>query len=240
MHKGKVRILVADDEPRYVKAVQVNLEASGYEVIAASDGQMAVERAASEEPDLILLDVRMPRLDGCEACRRIREFSTAPILMLTALAGDEDKVRGLDMGADDYITKPFSANELMARVRAALRRVEMSPRGEPATIFRSGPLTVDFAGQRVFLEGQEVALTPVEYRLLCELVRQPGRVLVPDYLLEKVWGVGYEGETRLVWQAVHRLRQKIERDPRNPRYIQTRPGLGYVFVGEERIPHTPV
>jgi DNA-binding response OmpR family regulator len=230
MNKGKVRILVVDDEPRYVRAIQVNLEASGYEVLAAGDGQTAMDLAASEEPALILLDIRMPGLDGYEVCRRIREFSAVPIIMLTALAEDADKVKGLDIGADDYVTKPFSADELLARVRSTLRRIELSGRHEPRPTFQSGDLLVDFARQRVFVCDQEANLTPTEYRLLCELVGQAGRVLVPEYLLEKVWGMGYEGENRLLWQAIHRLRRKIERDPRSPQYIQTRPGIGYVFV----------
>jgi DNA-binding response OmpR family regulator len=228
--KGKTRVLVVDDELRYVRAVQVNLEASGYEVLSAQDGQTAIEIAASQEPDLILLDIRMPGLDGCEVCQRIREFSSVPIIMLTALAEDADKVQGLDVGADDYVTKPFSADELMARVRAALRRVELSEQEDPAPTFKAGDLKVDFARQRVFLSGEEVRLTPTEYRLLCELVKQPGRVLTPEVLLERVWGVGYEGENQLVWQAIHRLRRKIERNPQDPQYIQTRSGLGYCFA----------
>ena len=225
-----IRILVTDDEPRYVRAIQVNLEASGYNVLTARDGAAAVELAAIERPDLIILDIRMPEMDGYEACRRIREFSMVPIIMLTALAEDADKVKGLDIGADDYVAKPFSAEELLARVRAVLRRVEVSERPEPASTFKAGDLLVDFARQRVFVQDQEVNLTPTEYRLLCELVKQPGRVLVPDYLLENVWGLGYEGENRLLWQAIHRLRHKLERDPKEPEYIQTRPGLGYVFA----------
>ena len=230
MNKGKVRILVVDDEPRYVQAIQINLEASGYEMLTARDGQTAIELAATEEPDLILLDIRMLGLDGYEVCRRIREFSAVPIIMLTALAEDADKVKGLDIGADDYVTKPFSADEILARVRAVLRRVELSERQSPCPTFQAGDLLVDFAQQRVFARGQEVNLTPTEYRLLRELVRQAGRVLVPEYLLEKVWGIGYEGENHLLWQAVHRLRRKIEPDRRNPQYIQTRPGIGYVFA----------
>jgi len=225
---------MVDDEPRYIRAVQVNLEASGYEVLAARDGPTAIDLAASEEPDLILLDVRMPGLDGCEVCRRIRQFSTVPIIMLTALAENADKVKGLDVGADDYVTKPFSADELLARVRAVLRRIELSRRKDPHPTFQAGDLVVDFARRRVFAWGQEVNLTPIEYRLLYELVKQPGRVLVPEYLLEKVWGMGYEGENRLLWQAVHRLRRKIEPDPQNPQYIQTRPGIGYVFVSSQQ------
>jgi DNA-binding response OmpR family regulator len=230
MNKGKVRrILAVDDEPRYIRAMQINLGARGYEVLSARDGQAAVALAASEEPDLIVLDVRMPGLDGYEVCRRIREFSSVPIIMLTALAEDADKVKGLDVGADDYVTKPFSAAELLARVQAVLRRVEFVELREPHHSFRAGDLLVDFVRQRVLVGGQEVGLTPTEYRLLCELAKHAGRVLVPEVLLEKVWGVGYEGENHLVRQAVHRLRRKIERDPHNPQYIQTRPGVGYLF-----------
>lgn len=230
MHAGKTRILVVDDEPRYVRAIQVNLETSGYQVLTARDGATAVECAAIEEPDLIILDVRMPGLDGFQACEQIREFSTAPVIMLTALAEDADKVKGLDVGADDYVTKPFSADELLARVRAVLRRVEPSGWLGSSPTYQAGDLMVDFARQRVFAYNQELKLTPTEYRLLCELVKQSGRVLVPEYLLEKVWGLGYEGENRLLWQAMHRLRHKIERNPKNPQYIHTRPGLGYVFT----------
>jgi DNA-binding response OmpR family regulator len=229
MHKGKIRILVVDDEPKYVWAIRTNLEARGYGVLTANDGRSGLELAASQEPDLILIDVRMPGLDGYELCRRIREFSTVPILMLTALTEEADKVKGLDSGADDYVTKPFSAEELLARVRAMLRRVEFSAGLSSQPLLEAGDLRVDFAGQRVFLRGQEVVLTSTEYRLLSEMARQPGRVLVPDYLLERVWGLGYEGEHRLLRQAVHRLRGKVEPDPQNPEYIQTRTGLGYVF-----------
>ena len=229
MHSGKARILVVDDEPRYVRTIKLNLEASGHEVLTAQNGQSAVEIAADEAPDLILLDIRMPVLNGYEVCQSIREFSAVPIIMLTALADDSDKVKGLDVGADDYITKPFSAEELLARVRAALRRVELSERREPGPNYQRGDLVIDFARRRVFSRAQEVQLTGGEYRLLCELVAHAGRVLVPEYLLEKVWGMGYEGEYGILWQLVHRLRRKIERDPGKPEYIQTRRGMGYVF-----------
>jgi DNA-binding response OmpR family regulator len=151
MRKGKVRVLVVDDEPRYVWAIRANLEDVGYEVLTAGDGKRAVEVAASEEPDLVLLDVRMPEMDGYEVCRRIREFSTVPVIMLTALAEEADKVKGLDVGADDYVTKPFSAQELLARIRAALRRAEYVEGQRTEPVFRSGELEVDFAQQRVFV-----------------------------------------------------------------------------------------
>ncbi|MCX7680739.1 MAG: response regulator transcription factor [Anaerolineae bacterium] len=229
MAKGHYTVLVVDDEPKYVRAIRLNLEASGYQVITAGDGQSAIELAAAEEPHLIILDIKMPGLDGFTACARIREFSTAPIIMLTALAGEADKVKGLELGADDYLTKPFSAQELLARVKAALRRVELAEQKNAPPVSHIGELTIDFARQRVFIRGLEVSLTPTEYRLLYELSRQPGRVLTQEYLLERVWGPGYEGDTSLLWQAIHRVRQKIERDPRHPEYIHTRPGLGYVL-----------
>jgi len=233
MSKEQTYILVVDDEARYVRAIRFNLEASGYEVVTAQDGETAIALVSDKEPDLVLLDVKMPGMDGLEVCRRIREFSAVPIIMLTALAQDADKVKGLDTGADDYVTKPFSADELLARVRAALRRIDLGRRPMASSLFQAGDLRVDFARQRVFVGDQEADLTPTEYRLLCELVRQEGRVLVPEHLLTKVWGVGYEGETSLVWQAIHRLRRKIEPDPSTPQYIHTKPGIGYVFESPE-------
>jgi DNA-binding response OmpR family regulator len=223
-------ILVVDDEPRYVRAIQFNLESSGYEVLVARQGETAVEMVADEKPDLVILDIKMPGMNGYEACRQIRTFSQVPIIMLTALAEDADKVKGLDIGADDYVVKPFGAEELLARVRALLRRVADSPRPAQQPIFRAGDLLVDFARKRVFTHCCEIELTPTEYRLLYELVQNADRVLVPEYLLKQVWGTGYEGENRLLWQAVHRLRNKIEHDPKDPQYVQTRRGVGYVFV----------
>ena len=233
MNKEQTHILVVDDEPRYIRAIRFNLEADGYKVSAVQNGQAAITAASREQPDIILLDVKMPGMNGYEVCHRIREFSAVPIIMLTALAQNADKVQGLDSGADDYVTKPFSADELLARVRAVLRRVELAERRESPPVFQIGEIQVDFARQRVFVRGDEVKLSNTEYRLLCELARAAGRVLVPEYLLEKVWGVGYEGETQLVWQAIHRLRRKIERDPQEPQYVHTRPGIGYVLALEE-------
>ena len=229
----KIRILVAEDEPRYIWAIQTNLEARDYEVLTATDGQQAIDLAADAQPDLILLDIKMPVVNGYEACRRIREFSTVPIIMITAMAEEADKVLGLDLGADDYVTKPFSVPELLARVRAALRRIEFAEGVPSDSTYAAGDLRVDFAQHRVFIRDQEVELTPTEYRLLCELVKQPGRVLVSDYLTERVWGPGYEEGDKLIRQAIHRLRRKIEADPRHPECIRTRPGLGYVFLPPE-------
>ena len=231
--QSRDRILVVDDELRYVRAIQINLEASGYQVLTAYDGQGAIDLAATGQPDLMVLDIRMPDMDGYQVCRRVREFSAVPIIMLTALAEDADKVKGLDVGADDYVTKPFSADELLARVRAVLRRVDLSERPSPTPGFETGDLVVDLSQQRVFVRGQEVHLTSTEYRLLRELVSGAGRILTPGYLLEEVWGPGYREDTHLVWQAIHRLRQKLEPDPKSPQYIQTRSGIGYIFAAGE-------
>jgi len=229
---SQARILVVDDQPRYRRLIKVNLEASGYEVVTASNGAGAVELAATQSPDLILLDIMLPDKDGNQACQEIRAFSTVPIIMLTALGRTEDVVRGLNAGADDYICKPFSAQELLARIRARLRRVQQIFQQETEAVYRMGGLELDLTRRRLFVRGEEVRLTPTEYRLIAELVANAGRVLVPSYLLEQVWG-SEDNEPQLIWQAVHRLRRKIERDPSKPVYIQTRPGIGYIFLGEE-------
>ena len=225
------KILVVDDEPRYIKLIRVNLEASGYEVFSANNGQLAVELAARQQPDLILLDIMLPGTDGYTACERIRQFSKVPIIMLTALALSEDIVKGLDAGADDYIVKPFSAQELLARIRARLRRVAAEGQ-ESNPVHQIGSLTLNLANRRLYVRGVEVRLTPTEYRLLVELATHAGQVLVANYLLEHVWDIDMH-EPRLLWQGIHRLRQKIEVDPSNPQIIQTRPGMGYVFTPDE-------
>ncbi len=229
MEKNKPLILVIDDEPKYIRNIKAILEASGYRVHTASNGMDGVNAAINMEPNLILMDVRMPGMDGLEACKRMRGFTLIPILMLTALAEKEDIVHGLEVGADDYITKPFSSSELIARVKAALRRADYSeaPKGEAS--FRSGDLLVDYASQRVFVAEQEVHLTAIEYRLLCELTRAAGKVVTPEIILEKVWGPGYSGGNQLVPRVIHRLRQKIEPNPEEPNFIHTRFGLGYIF-----------
>jgi DNA-binding response OmpR family regulator len=234
MSQGKTRILVVDDEPKYVYIMQLNLEASDYEVVVGRDGEEAVALAAREEPDLIILDIMMPRLNGYEACERIRQFSTVPIIFLTARAEEADKVKGLELGADDYITKPFGIDELLARVRAALRRIELGKQPEAKPIFEVGGLKVDLIQQRIFVDEREISLSAIEYRLLSELVKQSGRIVVTDHLLEVGWGTGYEGEEQILRQAMYRLRKKIEPDPQKPQYLQTRPGLGYIFVIPEQ------
>jgi DNA-binding response OmpR family regulator len=217
------RILVVDDEPRYVRTIVFNLELSGYETISAYDGATALELARDAAPNLILLDLRLPDVHGFEVCQRIREFSQVPIIMLTALSEVQDRVRGLNIGADDYVCKPFSAQELIERVRAVLRRATPPD----ASIYQSGELTVDWRDQRVSMGGQQIDLTPTEYHVLIELVRRAGRVVQAPELLQSVWSRDYAGDTYLVHQAIHRLRQKIERDPQSPEYIITMPDGGY-------------
>jgi len=232
MRSGLSRILVVDDQRRYLRLIEVNLKASGYEVITTDNGSSAVELAATETPDLILLDIMLPQKDGYQACREIRAFSAVPIIMLTALGQTDDVVKGLDAGADDYICKPFSAQELLARIRARLRGARQIPQQKTETVYRIGGVELDLTRRRLFVREEEVHLTPTEYRLITVLVTNAGRVLVPGHLLEQVWG-SEDNDPQLVWQAIHRLRRKIERDPGHPVYIQTRPGIGYIFLGEE-------
>lgn len=214
-------------------AIKLNLETSGYAVTTANNGELAVSLVVQVEPDLVLLDVRMPRQDGYETCRRIREFSKVPIIMLTALAEEADKVKGLDIGADDYVTKPFSATELLARVRAVLRRGTFGETPQPTPIFQLGDLRIDFAQRRVFKNEREIKLSATEYKVLRELAHHAEQVLVIEYLLEKVWGPGYKDDARLVWQTVHRLRRKLEDEATTAPFIESRPGIGYVLTKGE-------
>ena len=224
------KILIVDDEPRVVQLVKRVLEAIKYQVIAASNGESGLEMVALEQPDLVLLDILLPHnLDGYEVCRRIREFSQVPIIIVTAKGKDEDKVCGLDIGADDYMTKPFSAKELAARVRAALRRAALLDNQTQPTFSCRG-LVIDFTAHRVSSDGLDVQLTATEYKLLSYLVHNAGRVVVPDQILERVWGEEYIGNNHVLQVNVARLRQKLGDDARKPRYILTRPGTGYMVV----------
>lgn len=225
----KLRILIVDNDPRYRRALQIALEFSNYQVESVVGGRAALHVAATTEPDLILMDIPILGMDDYETCRRIREFSTVPIIIVTAQTETANKVKALDMGADDYITKPFNVEELLARVRSVLRRWKMHSLPTPEIGFQAGNLHIDYARQLVRVGDRKIALTPTEYRLLCELANQVGRVVVPEILLERVWGVESKERQHLIWQTIHRLRRKIENDPQNPQYIQTHGGVGYIL-----------
>ena len=230
-----MKILVVDDEKLLVKGIKFNLENDGYEVVTGCDGMEAVELAASETPDLIVLDLMMPRLDGLEACTKIREFSQVPIIMLTAREEEMDKVFGLETGADDYMTKPFSMKELMARVKANIRRrsMEYTPAtpAQAANTVEAGGLALNQETYQVTKNGVPVDLTQKEYDLLSYLIRERGKVFSREDLMQRVWNYEYYGDMRTVDVTVRRLREKIEDDPGKPRYILTRRGVGYYFAG---------
>jgi DNA-binding response OmpR family regulator len=223
------RILIVDDEPRYIRLMEANLITDNYQVLKAYDGQQAVDIVAKENPDLVLLDIMMPVLDGFGACERIRKFSSVPIIVVTAKGEEQDRVRGLDMGADDYITKPFSATELLARVRAVLRRSEKPTGLPPQSIFRHGHMTIDLAKAEVFLDDKMVYLSATEYRILLQLAQNVGRVIPSEQLLRDVWGDEYMADKEILWVSISRLRQKLEDDQHDPRHIVTRSGIGYMM-----------
>jgi len=223
------KILVVDDEPRYLRLLEANLRTEGYEVFSANDGLQAVEQFSATPTDLILLDVMMPKLDGFAVCQRIRQFSNVPIIMLTAKGEEQDRVRGLDMGADDYLTKPFSATELLARVRAVLRRSQTSKDVSQNRVFEHENLRIDFARAEVWRGSQPVFLSATEYRLLLQFAHNVGTVLSAEDLLTSVWGPEYRQDKEILWVSIARLRQKLEEDAHSPRHIVTRSGLGYLM-----------
>jgi two-component system KDP operon response regulator KdpE len=224
---NKASILVVDDEISIIKFLRRNLEARGYEVFTAMDGAEALQTIEIKLPGLVILDIMMPKIDGFEVCRRLREWSQIPIIMLSARGNEEDKVKCLDLGADDYITKPFGASELIARVRTVLRRTQAATTIPTLPSFTSGDLNISFTQRRVTVAGKEVKFTPTEYSLLQELVLNAGKVLTHMYLLNKVWGLEYREEREYLYVFARRLRVKLEPDPTNPRYIITVPGVGY-------------
>lgn len=223
------RILVVDDEPRYLRLMEANLVSDGYQVVKATNGQEAVDMVASQQPELVLLDIMMPILDGFTACERIREFSNVPIIVVTARGEEGARVRGLDLGADNYIVKPFSATELLARVRAVLRRAHVSGSSFQQSVFSHGNLRIDFARAEVFRGDKTVFLSATEYRLLLQFAHNIGQVLTSEQLLTNVWGPEYRDDKEILWVSISRLRQKLEDDPKNPQHIVTRSGLGYTM-----------
>ncbi len=228
------RILVVDDEERMVRFIRLNLEHDGFQVSEAFNGTQAINKIRSSLPDLILLDVMMPDIDGFEVLKIIREISTVPVIMLTAKGEEEDRVRGLELGADDYITKPFSPRELISRVKAVLRRTETTSGTTHGLIEVDDRLKIDFDRREVWVDGELVQLRPTEYRLLYHLVQNAGWVIPHDQLLAKVWGYEYRDEPHYVRLYINYLRKKLEKDPANPQYILTERGVGYRFVDFRR------
>jgi len=223
-------ILVVDDEPRMIRFIRMNLELEGYQVIEAKNGIQALEQVRQHLPDLVIMDVMMPEMDGFETLRMLREISTVPVILLTVKSDEEDRIRGLELGADDYITKPFSPRELNSRVNAVLRRAEW-PAPPPRTILKIDErLSVDFNRHQVIVDGERIDLRPTEYRLLNHLIQNAGWVVPHDTLLAKVWGYEYRDETHYLRLYINYLRKKIEEDPSNPKYILTERGVGYRFM----------
>ena len=222
------RILVIDDEPQIRRALRAGLERNGFQVLLAAGGEEGLDTAAEHPPDLVILDLAMPGIDGFEVCRQLREWTQAPIIVLSVREGERDKIEALTLGADDYLTKPFSLDELVARIKAILRRVNAAGEADPPT-FTAGDLSIDFARRIVTLGGSEVHLTPIEYDLLRTMALNADRVLTHRQLLTKVWGPEYAEDVRTLRVHIVHLRDKIESDPTSPRYIHTEPRIGYRF-----------
>ncbi len=227
-------ILVVDDEQRMINFMRMNLELEGVRVLTSTDGRDAVDKVREDMPDVVVMDIMMPGMDGFEALRRIRTFSQVPVLFLTARSEEEDRIKGLELGADDYISKPFSHRELISRIRAVLRRHYTPPPTPQTVITVDDRLTIDFARREVMINGERVNLRPTEYRLLYHLVQNAGYVMTYEMLLTRVWGPEYRDETHYVRLYITYLRQKIEQDPSNPKYILTERGVGYRFVDFRR------
>jgi DNA-binding response OmpR family regulator len=225
----KLRVLFVDDDASIRKFVRANLEARDYAVLLAGDGEEALKIIESELPDLILLDIMMPKLDGFEVCKQIREWSKIPVIMLTARESENDKVKCLDCGADDYLTKPFSLRELLSRIKAVLRRTMDKEDKVVKPNYVYGDLEVDLGRSRVFISGQEISLTRTEFRILSYLVVNAGRVITPDQILSKVWGEDYLGDNHIVQVSMARLRKCLSDNGRTPTYIETRMGIGYLM-----------
>ena len=223
-------VLVVDDEPRMIRFIRMNLELEGYQVVEASNGIQALDQVRKHMPDLVIMDVMMPKMDGFETLRLLREITTVPVILLTVRSDEDDRIRGLELGADDYITKPFSPRELVSRVNAVLRRAEW-PSPPPRTVLRIDDwLLVDFNRHQVIVDDERIDLRPTEYRLLSHLIQNAGWVVPHETLLAKVWGYEYRDETHYLRLYINYLRKKIERDPSTPEYILTERGVGYRFV----------
>ncbi|WP_030420287.1 response regulator [Streptomyces sp. NRRL F-5065] len=225
------RVLVVEDDPQLVRALVLNLQARHYGVDAAPDGATALRLAAARQPDVVLLDLGLPDMDGVNVIKGLRGWSRVPILVLSARQGSDEKVAALDAGADDYITKPFSMNELLARLRAAVRRTEDISAEPAATLVQTDDFTLDLTAKRAVREGKDVRLTPTEWHLLEILVTSPGRLITQKHLLNEVWGVSQSSKTNYLRVYMAQLRRKLEKDPSHPRYLITEPGLGYRFEG---------
>lgn len=227
-------VLVADDDPQILHLVSRNLQFAGYAVLEAADGQQALEQIEAHVLDLVLLDIMMPRLDGFTVCEQVRRFSAVPIIMMTARGQDEDKIHGLNLGADDYLSKPFNVEELLARVRAVLRRSQYDDTNGYAPGLQSlvtiGDLTIDLSQHLVAVGGRDVELTPTEYRLLVYLAQNARRIVTQDLALAQVWGETYAGESHLLQVTINRLRSKLEPDPHHPQYVLTKLGIGYLLT----------
>ncbi|MEK6221691.1 MAG: response regulator transcription factor [Chloroflexota bacterium] len=223
------KILTVDDEPQYTRLIEANLSDEGFSVLTASNGKEALNIISKENPALVLLDVMMPEMDGFQTLDRIREFSQVPVIMLTAKGGEKDRVEGLNRGADDYIMKPFSATELIARVRAVLRRANISSDADQQTTFEHDDLYIDFAQAEIKVDDTQVMLSTTEYRLLLQFVHNVGDVLTAEDLLKTVWGEEYRDDKEILWVCISRLRQKLEFNPKKPKHIVTRSGFGYTM-----------
>lgn len=231
---SKYKILVVDDEKRMVRFIQLNLEQDGFQVVTAYNGKEALDQVRTQLPDLVLLDIMMPDIDGFEVLKKIREVSDVPVIMLTAKGEEDDRVKGLELGADDYITKPFSPRELVSRIKAVLRRTKTFQEDQVDIVEVDERLKIDFSRREVWVEGEKVDLRPTEYRLLYHLVKNAGWVNTHEQLLTKVWGFEYRDEPHYVRLYVNYLRKKLEKDPSNPEYILTERGVGYRFVDFRR------
>jgi DNA-binding response OmpR family regulator len=229
----KATILAVDDEPKVLKLLKANLESSGYKILTAEDGEEAIDLVERQLPDLIILDLMLPKMDGYAVCRQIREFSPVPIIMLTARSAQVDLIHGFEVGADDYLTKPFSVNELLMRVQAVLRRSRWPEEIVSRQGFKTGPIEIDFAQHRVTVDGEPVKLTPTEYRFLSYLASNANRVILHRELLRAVWGPEYGEETEYLRVYMRYLRQKLEPEPSDPRYLLTQPGAGYMLYQAE-------